>query len=170
LTTFRCRRAQKLRLAEKTPDYSIVFSLQTRRPIENGAANVWEEDPRQALVKTAHLVCANWSQTDLFVWTFFIAPSIWLLQHFAVERGDAMFVPFHYTVFLAFESCNVIVLRMMKMMSGGRDSRDEAHLMVMEKLDAMFEAGASLVAGGTASSVVDRYRQHVAANARRLSH
>ena len=81
-----------------------------------------------------------------------------------------MFVPFHYTVFLAFESCNVIVLRMMKMMSGGRDSRDEAHLMVMEKLDAMFEAGASLVAGGTASSVVDRYRQHVAANARRLSH
>jgi hypothetical protein len=24
----------------------------------------------------------------------FIAPSIWLLQHLAVERGDAMFVPF----------------------------------------------------------------------------
>jgi hypothetical protein len=33
----------------------------------------------------------------------------------------------------------------------------------------MFEAGASLLAGGTASSVVDRYREHVAANAKRLS-
>jgi hypothetical protein len=51
LTTFRCRHARKLQLAEKTPDYSIVCILQTRRPIENGAANVWEEDPRQAIVK-----------------------------------------------------------------------------------------------------------------------
>jgi hypothetical protein len=59
LTTFRCRRAQTLQLAEKTPDYSIVCILQTRRPIENGAANVWEKDPRQALVKTAHLVFAR---------------------------------------------------------------------------------------------------------------
>jgi 2-iminoacetate synthase ThiH len=92
-----------------------------------------------------------------------------VLQHFAVERGDAMFVPFYSTVFLAFESGNVIGLRM-EVMSGGRGSRDEAHLMVMEKLDAMFEAGATLMAGGTASSVVDRYRQHVAANAKRLSH
>ena len=47
---------------------------------------------------------------------------------------------------------------------------DEAYLMVMEKVHAMFEAGASLMAGGTASSVVDRYREHVAANAKRLSH
>jgi len=73
----------------------------------------------------------------------FIAPSIWLLQHFAVERGDAMFVPFYSTVFLAFESGNVIGLRMMKLMSGGSGSHDEAHLMVMEKVQAMFEAGAS---------------------------
>lgn len=81
-----------------------------------------------------------------------------------------MFVPFNSTVFLAFESGNVIGLRMMKMMSGARGSRDETHLMVMEKLDSMFEAGATLMAGGTASSVVDRYGQHVAANAKRLSH
>jgi hypothetical protein len=100
----------------------------------------------------------------------FIAPSIWLLQHFAVERGDAMFVPFYSTVFLAFESGNVIGLRMMKMMSGGSGSHDEAHLMVTEKVHAMFEAGASLMAGGTASSVVDLYWEHVAANAKRLSH
>jgi hypothetical protein len=100
----------------------------------------------------------------------FIAPCIWLLQHFAVERGGAMFVPFYSTMFLAFESGNVIGLRMMKMMSGGSGSHDEAHLMVMEKVHAMFEASASLMAGGTASSVVDRYREHVAANAKRLSH
>jgi hypothetical protein len=100
----------------------------------------------------------------------FVAPIIWLLQHFAVERGDAMFVPFYSTVLLAFESSNVIGLRMMKMMSGGSGLHDEAHLMVIEKVQAMFEAGASLMAGGTASSVVDRYRERVAANAKRLSH
>src|ERR1700738_5711720 len=100
----------------------------------------------------------------------FIAPSIWLLQHFAFESGDAMFVPFYSTVFLAFESGNVIGLRMMKMMSGGSGSRDEAHLMLMEKVHAMFEAGASLMAGGMASSVVDRDREHVGANAKRLYH
>jgi hypothetical protein len=81
-----------------------------------------------------------------------------------------MFGPYYSTVFLAFESGNVIGLRMMKMMSGGSGSHDEMNLMVMEKVHAMFEAGASLLAGGTASSIVDRYREHVAANAKRLSH
>ena len=81
-----------------------------------------------------------------------------------------MFGPFYSTVFLALESGNVIKLRMMKMMSGGSGSYDEANLMVTEMVHAMFEAGASLLAGGTASSIVDRYRQHVAANAKRLSH
>jgi hypothetical protein len=41
---------------------------------------------------------------------------------------------------------------------------------LIEKVHAMFEASASLMAGGTASSVVDRYREHVAVNAKRLSH
>jgi 2-iminoacetate synthase ThiH len=80
-----------------------------------------------------------------------------------------MFLPFFSTVSLAFESGNVIGLRMMKMMSGGSGSHDEAHLMVTEKLSAMFEASASLMSGATASSVVERYREHVAANAKRLS-
>jgi hypothetical protein len=100
----------------------------------------------------------------------FIVPGIWSLQHFAVEKGGPMFVPFYSAMFLAFESGNVIGLRMMKMMSGGIGSRDEANLMVTEKVLAMFEASASLLAGGTAGSVVDRYREHVAANAKRLSH
>ncbi len=80
-----------------------------------------------------------------------------------------MFLPFFSTVSLAFESGNVIGLRMMKMMSGGSGSRDEAHLMVAEKVSAMFEASSSLMSGATASSVVERYREHVAANAERLS-
>ena len=37
-----------------------------------------------------------------------------------------MFVPFYSTMFLAFESGNVIGLRMMKMMSGGSGSHDKA--------------------------------------------
>ena len=80
-----------------------------------------------------------------------------------------MFGPFFSTVSLAFESGNVIGLRMMKIMSGGSGSHDEANLMVTEKVQAMWEAGASLLAGATASSVVDRFREHVAANAKRLS-
>jgi hypothetical protein len=44
-----------------------------------------------------------------------------------------VFVPFYSTLLLAFESGNVIGLRMMKMMSGGSGSQEEAHLMVMEK-------------------------------------
>lgn len=81
-----------------------------------------------------------------------------------------MFGPFYSTMFLAFESGNVIGLRIMqKIMSGGSGFHDEANLMMMEKVEAMFEASASLLAGGTASRVVDRYREHVAANAKRLS-
>jgi hypothetical protein len=80
-----------------------------------------------------------------------------------------MFVPFYSTAMLAFESCDVISLRLTKLMSGGREAHDEAHLMMSEKINAVFEATASMVAGGTASSIVDRYREHVAANAKRLS-
>jgi hypothetical protein len=81
-----------------------------------------------------------------------------------------MFGPFYSTVFLAFESGNVIGLRMMKIMSGGSGSHDETNLMVREKVQAMSEAGASLLAGATVSTVINRFREHVAANAKRLSH
>lgn len=80
-----------------------------------------------------------------------------------------MFVPFYSAAMLAIESCNVINLRLTRLMGSTGDAHDEAHLMVSEKVGAMFEAGANLMAGGTASSVVDRYREHVAANAKRLS-
>jgi hypothetical protein len=50
----------------------------------------------------------------------------------------------------------------------GEDSDREAQLMVSEKVDAMFEATASLMAGASTADIIDRYREHVAANARRL--
>jgi hypothetical protein len=81
-----------------------------------------------------------------------------------------MFGPFYSTMFLAFESGNVIGLRMMKIMSGGSGSHDETNLMVMEKVQAMSEASASLLAGATVSTVINRFREHVAANAKRLSY
>jgi hypothetical protein len=41
--------------------------------------------------------------------------------------------------------------------------------MVSEKVFAAIEAGMSWLAGATASSIVGRYREHVAANAKRLT-
>jgi hypothetical protein len=70
---------------------------------------------------------------------------------------------------LAFESFEVINLRLAKLAIGDHDADDEARLMVNEKIDAMFEAGASLMSGATAATVIGRYREHVAANVKRLS-
>jgi hypothetical protein len=70
---------------------------------------------------------------------------------------------------LAFESCEVMRLRLEKLAIGDLAADDEARLMVSEKVDAMFEAGASLMAGASPAVVIGRYREHVAANAKRLS-
>jgi hypothetical protein len=70
---------------------------------------------------------------------------------------------------LAVESNSVIALRMMKLMWGGSGALDEAHLMVSEKVDAAFEAATNLMAGASGDDVIRRYRQHVAANAVRLT-
>jgi hypothetical protein len=77
--------------------------------------------------------------------------------------------PWLASAMLAFESCEVIHLRLAKLAIGDDDADDEARLMVNEKIDAMFEAGASLMTGASAATVIGRYREHVAANARRLS-
>jgi len=80
-----------------------------------------------------------------------------------------MFDPFHSSRMLALESLGVIRQRLPILMSGGRAARNEAHLMVSEKINAMVEATTTVVGGGSLNSVVDRYREHVAANAHRLS-
>jgi hypothetical protein len=82
------------------------------------------------------------------------------------EPLDAAF-PWFAGAMLAFESCEVIRLRMAKLAVGADDG--EAGLMVAEKVDAMFEAGASIMAGASPASIIGRYREHVAANVKRLS-
>jgi hypothetical protein len=77
--------------------------------------------------------------------------------------------PWFAGAMLAFESFEVIHLRLAKLAIGDDGSDHEAHLMVSEKIDAMFEAGASLMSGASAATVVGRYREHVAANAKRLA-
>jgi hypothetical protein len=69
---------------------------------------------------------------------------------------------------LAVEANQVIALRMMKLIRGGRPARREAELMVSEKIRAAFEATASLMTGASGDELVQKYRQHVALNAKRL--
>jgi hypothetical protein len=70
---------------------------------------------------------------------------------------------------LALEANHVIALRLSKMAFGGPEARSEAKLMVTEKFDAAVEACCSLLKNGDLSVVVARYREHVSANADRLS-
>jgi hypothetical protein len=49
------------------------------------------------------------------------------------------------------------------------EASSEAKLMVTEKFDAAVEASCSLLKNGDVSAVVARYREHVSANADRLS-
>jgi hypothetical protein len=76
---------------------------------------------------------------------------------------------FNSLMMLALEANGVVARRMMKLMRGGRRARREAKLMVTEKIDAAFEATARLMAGASGDEIVHRYRQHVAANAKRLA-
>jgi hypothetical protein len=69
---------------------------------------------------------------------------------------------------LAVEANGVVALRMMKLMRGGISARREAELMVSEKIRAAFEVTAGLMAGASGDEIVNRYRRHVAANAKRL--
>ena len=50
-----------------------------------------------------------------------------------------MFNPWYPVMLLAFESSEVVTLRMLKMGLGGADAWDEAHLMVSEKICAGLE-------------------------------
>ena len=76
---------------------------------------------------------------------------------------------FNPMMLLAAKASEVIALRMMKLMLGGRSARREANLMVSEKIKATIEATASLAAGATGDEIVHRYRRHVARNSKRLS-
>jgi hypothetical protein len=76
---------------------------------------------------------------------------------------------FNSLMMLAIEANGVVAQRMMKLIRGGRRARREGKLMVSEKIDAAFEATARLMAGASGDEIVHRYRQRVAANAKRLA-
>jgi len=78
------------------------------------------------------------------------------------------FYPWYSIMMLALESGTVIDQRLLKIAKGGAEAAAESHLMVQEKIDALFQAASVLFAGGSSSQVIDMYREHVAANALRL--
>jgi hypothetical protein len=79
------------------------------------------------------------------------------------------FFPWYPAAMLAVEASNVIDLRLWKIARGGHEAATESHLMVKEKIEALFEAGTTLAYGGNPAAVIDMYRKHVAANAARLA-
>jgi len=77
--------------------------------------------------------------------------------------------PWYCATLLALEANDVMRLRMMKIAFGGTAAFSEVHLMMTEKVDAAMEALSSMMFGGTPMSVIERYREHVADNADRLT-
>jgi hypothetical protein len=77
--------------------------------------------------------------------------------------------PGYQLLMLAIESNKVIALRLMKIAKGGRGAKFESKRMVSEKIAAAIDAGTTVMAGGSASKFIKRYRKHVSSNVRRLS-
>jgi hypothetical protein len=69
---------------------------------------------------------------------------------------------------LAFESHRVVSLRLAHLATAGPAGGAEAQRMVLEKGTAFLEAATTLASGGSARTVIRRYRTHVRANERRL--
>ncbi|GJE55135.1 MULTISPECIES: hypothetical protein [Methylobacterium] len=80
-----------------------------------------------------------------------------------------MYNPFHSAMMLSIEAQKVIELRLVRIAWGGQAGQDEIQSMVAEKISASIEAFGTLMTGGSPETVVERYREHVAANTARLS-
>lgn len=72
------------------------------------------------------------------------------------------------TALLGMEAQAVIRLRMKKMLYGEPNAIVEVHSMLLEKVAAIVEAGATLFGGGSARTVIHAYRSYVRANEVRL--
>ena len=96
-------------------------------------------------------------------------PRFSALDRHAVLTGSDDGFPWFASSMLALEASEVVRLRLEKFASGDEDAEHEARLMVSEKVAAAFEAVASWLAGATPASIIGRYREHVAANTKRLS-
>jgi hypothetical protein len=79
-----------------------------------------------------------------------------------------MFNPWFSVMMLAIEASEVAALRMLKIRLGGAEAWDEIQLMVSEKISAGLETVNSMMTGSNPLATVERYREHVAANASRL--
>jgi hypothetical protein len=91
------------------------------------------------------------------------------LDRHLVLTGSGNAFPWFASTMLAIESYEVFRLRLEKFAKQEDGAGSEACLMVSEKIAAAFEATASLFAGATPAAIIDRYREHVAANTKRLS-
>src|ERR1700753_3657580 len=91
------------------------------------------------------------------------------LDRHAVLTGSDDGYPWYASQMLALEAGEVIRLRLEKFAHGDADCEPEACLRGTEKVFAAFEAGMSLFTGVPLASIIERYRQHVAANNRRLT-
>ncbi len=91
------------------------------------------------------------------------------LDRHAVLTGSDDGFPWFAGAMLAIESCDVVRMRVEKLAHADEDAEREAVLMVGKKIAAAFEAAANWFAGATPAAIINRYREHVAANAGRLS-
>jgi hypothetical protein len=80
-----------------------------------------------------------------------------------------MLNPWFAATLLALEATDVMHLRMWRLAGGGGSALEEAQLMISEKLSAAVETLSSVMLGRTPISIIERYRELVAANALRLS-
>ena len=80
-----------------------------------------------------------------------------------------MFFPWFAATMLALEAQKVIEMRLVRIAWGGSEAHAEMQSMVSEKIGAAIEAAGTLMMGGSPESIVARYREHVAANTKRLS-
>src|SRR5215510_11520711 len=88
-------------------------------------------------------------------------------RHAVLSEGDDGF-PWYAASMLALESSEVVCMRLEKFAHCDDEAGREARLMVSEKIAAAFEAAANWLSGATPAAIIDRYREHVAANAKRL--
>jgi hypothetical protein len=89
-------------------------------------------------------------------------------RHAVLTQSDDGFAWFAGAM-LAVEASEVVRLRLEKFARGEADAGCEAQLMVSEKIAASFEAGLSWLSGATPAAIISRFREHVAANVKRLS-
>ena len=85
------------------------------------------------------------------------------------EAPEQMSFPWYASAMLAFESFEVIRLRLEKLVISGDAADHEAVSWSARRSMPCSKPGANLMAGATPASIVERYREHVAANTKRLS-